>query len=176
MPKELHGVTPMEWQRGSFVIADCRERMDNAFIHHFLSTESYWARQIPLAVVTRSLDHSLCFGLFDGATQIGFGRVVSDRATFAYLTDVFVLASYRGQGLGQWLVEYMLSHPDLQGLRRWLLGTADAHELYNDLGLQPFSALSDGWKFIYQIATPLNPDSCWGRCDRAPVAGRMGRA
>lgn len=126
----------MQWQRQGFVITDERAVLDDELIHQFLSTEAYWAKGIPKEIVRRSLNHSLCFGLFEGARQIGFGRVVTDRATFAYLADVFVLAEYRGQGLGQWLVECVVSHPDLQGLRRWMLATADAHKLYCRYGFE----------------------------------------
>ncbi|MEM6437701.1 MAG: GNAT family N-acetyltransferase [Cyanobacteria bacterium P01_D01_bin.115] len=103
-------------------------------IHQFLSTQSYWAQGIPRAVVVRSLENALCFGLFRAQKQIGFGRVITDRATFAYLADVFVLTADRGKGLGKWLVERILSHPDLPGLRRWMLATGDAHGLYKQFG------------------------------------------
>jgi GNAT superfamily N-acetyltransferase len=126
----------MQWQRPGFLITDQRETLDDDLIYQFLSTESYWAKGIPKATVVRSLDHSLCFGLFEGQQQIGFGRIITDRATFAYLADIFVLASHRGQELGQWLVEYILSHPDLQGLRRWMLATGDAHDLYRRYGFE----------------------------------------
>jgi GNAT superfamily N-acetyltransferase len=126
----------MQWQRQDAIVTDQREAMDDDVIHHFLSTESYWAQGIPKAVVVRSLNHSLCFGLFEQQQQIGLGRIISDRATFAYLADVFVLPSHRGLGLGTWLVECMLNHPDLQGLRRWLLATDDAHGLYQRFGFE----------------------------------------
>ena len=103
-------------------------------IHQYLSTESYWAQQIPLAVVERSIAHSLCFGIYHLDEQVGFARVVTDRATFAYLADVFILDAHRGKGLSKWLMETIQSHPDLQGLRRWMLGTRDAHGLYEQFG------------------------------------------
>ncbi len=90
-------------------------------------------------MVERSIRHSLCFGVFDGDEQIGFARVVSDRATFAYLADVFILESHRGRGLGVWLMECIKAHPDLHGLRRWILGTRDAHGLYRKIGFQPLA-------------------------------------
>lgn len=111
--------------------------MDASSIHEFLSTQSYWAKGIPRNVVKRSLDHSLCFGLFtEQHKQIGFARVVSDQATFAYLADVYVLEQFRGQGLGRWLLQVVASHPSLQGLRRWMLATRDAHGLYTQIGFK----------------------------------------
>lgn len=112
-------------------------RLDLALVHGFLSA-SYWARGIPLEVVERSIRHSLCFGLYEGPAQIGFARVVTDRATFAYLADVFVLESHRGRGLARLLMAAIVAHPDLQGLRRWMLATRDAHGLYAQYG---FTAL-----------------------------------
>ncbi|MBE7382409.1 MAG: GNAT family N-acetyltransferase [Leptolyngbya sp. SIO1E4] len=127
----------MRWDRGNFTVTDCREDLDDELIYTFLSTRSYWAKGRPKDVVVKSLDHSLCFGLFQNEDQVGFGRVVTDRATFGYLADVFILEGYRGQGLGTWLVECMLSHPELTGLRRWMLATADAHQLYRQQGFAP---------------------------------------
>lgn len=103
-------------------------------IHHYLSTESYWAANIPKEIVQRSVSNSLCFGLYHEGKQIGFARLVTDKATFAYLADVFILETYRGKGLSKWLMETIQSHPELQGLRRWMLGTRDAHGLYEQFG------------------------------------------
>ena len=103
-------------------------------IHHYLSEESYWALNIPRDVVERSVSNSLCFGLYEKDKQIGFARVVTDKATFAYLADVFILEEYRGKGLAKWLMETIQAHPGLQGLRRWMLGTRDAHSLYEQFG------------------------------------------
>ena len=114
-------------------------------IHRYLSEESYWAKNIPAATVDKSLDNSLCFTLLDGARQVGFARVVSDRATFAYLGDVFVLPEYRGRGLGKWLISCVTSHPELRGLRRWMLATRDAHDLYREFGFTP---LKDPARFM----------------------------
>jgi pyridoxal 5'-phosphate synthase glutaminase subunit Pdx2 len=108
-------------------------RIDLDVVHGFL-TRSYWAEDIPRTVVERSLRHSLCFGVYHGRTQVGFARVVSDRATYAYVADVFVLDAHRGRGLGKRLMASIKSHPDLQGLRRWSLGTRDAHGLYRQFG------------------------------------------
>jgi GNAT superfamily N-acetyltransferase len=121
-----------------------KRRLDVERIHAFL-TESYWAKGIPLDVVCRSIEGSLCFGLYDGDEQVGFARVVSDGATFAYLADVFILDSHRGRGLGKLLVSAVLAHPELQGLRRWVLATRDAHGLYVQHGFAP---LSDPQRFM----------------------------
>ncbi|MBW4579018.1 MAG: GNAT family N-acetyltransferase [Tildeniella nuda ZEHNDER 1965/U140] len=127
----------MKWERGEFTIVDDREALDIELIYNFLSKYSYWAKNIPRDVVVKSLNHSLCFGLFKKHQQIGFGRVVTDRATFAYLADIFIVENYRGKELGKWLVECILKHPELQGLRRWMLSTADAQQLYHEFGFQP---------------------------------------
>jgi GNAT superfamily N-acetyltransferase len=128
----------MQWTRDGLTISDDRSRLDRDAIHEFLRG-SYWARGIPRELVDRSIDNSLCFGLYDGDRLVGFARVITDNATFAYLSDVFVLESHRGRGLGTWFMESVLSHPDLQNLRRWMLATADAHGLYRRVG---FTALS----------------------------------
>ena len=120
-------------------ISTDRSRLDRTLIHGYLSNRSYWARDIPFDVVDRSIDHSLNFGLYAGGEQLGYGRVITDRATFAFLRDVFVVDDYRGRGLGTWLVATILRHPDLQGLRRFMLATRDAHPLYQRLGFQPLS-------------------------------------
>jgi GNAT superfamily N-acetyltransferase len=108
-------------------------RLDREAIHAFLA-DSYWAAGIPRHVVERAIDNSLCFAAFDGDRQVGFARVVSDRATYAYVSDVFVIESHRGRGVGKRLMSEIMSHPDLQGLRRWTLYTRDAHELYRQYG------------------------------------------
>ena len=121
------------YQRGRFLISTDPTQLDVKAIHDFL-TRCYWAEGIPLKVVERSIQGSLCFGLYDGKIQIGFARVITDRATFAYMADVYVLEQYRGQGLGTWLVQCISAHPELQGLRRWCLLTRDAHGLYRKVG------------------------------------------
>lgn len=128
----------MEWRQGEFSISNEHGSLDIALIHEFLRN-SYWAKEIPREIVEKSLQNSLCFGVFHLDRQVGFGRVVTDRATFAYLADVFVIESYRGRGLGKWLVACVLAHPELQGLRRWSLATADAHALYRQFGFMPLS-------------------------------------
>jgi GNAT superfamily N-acetyltransferase len=117
------------WQRDGYLISTDASMLDLEVVHGYLS-RSYWAAGVPEDVVRRSIENSLCFGVYRGEEQAGFARVVTDRATFAYLADVFVLEEHRGQGIGKWLVEVILSHPELQGLRRWMLATRDAHDLY----------------------------------------------
>lgn len=121
-----------------YEISSERERMDVEAIHAFL-TRTYWARGIPRETVQRAIDHSLCFGVFQGPAQVGFARVVTDQATFAYLADVYLLDEHRGQGLARRLVQAVLAHPRLQGLRRWLLVTRDAHALYRPHGFEPLA-------------------------------------
>lgn len=124
-----------------YLITTDPQKLDLDAIHAYLS-RSFWAEGIPKDTVARSIANSLCFGLFDGAAQVGFARVVTDRATYAYLCDVYVLESHRGHGLGKWLIETVMAHPDLQGLRRFQLVTRDAHGLYSRHG----------------FAAPANPD------------------
>jgi len=127
-------------RRGEFLISTDRARLDLDVIHGFL-THCYWAKGIPRDVVARSIEHALCFGVYDGSgAQVGFARVVSDFATVAYLGDVFVLESHRGRGLGKWLMECISLHPALQNLRRWILLTRDAHGLYAQFGFTPVKA------------------------------------
>ena len=123
----------MEWSRDSLLVSDERSRLDVELIHAFLA-RSYWAERIPRALVERSLAGSLCFGAYDDGRQVAFARVVTDRATFAYLADVFVVEDERGKGVAAFLIECVHAHPELQGLRRWMLVTRDAHGLYEKLG------------------------------------------
>ena len=132
---ELRDWTRMvEYQRDGYLISTDKARLDLELIHEFLSSSAYWAQGRPLDVVQRSIGGSLCFGVYRGTQQVGFARVVTDRATFAWLCDLFVVEAYRGQGLGRWLVECIVAHPDLQTLRIFLLATRDAHELYRRYG------------------------------------------
>jgi len=126
----------MQWCRDTFTVTCDPAKLDLALITEFLAS-SYWAKGIPAATVAKSLEGSLCFAVLDGERQIGFARVITDRATIAYLGDVFILPGYRGRGLSKWLMECVLSHPDLQGLRRWVLATRDAHGLYKQFGFTP---------------------------------------
>jgi len=115
--------------KGQYSISTDSQRLDVDAVHAYLS-RSFWAEGISRELVARSLANSLCFGLFDAGVQIGLARVVTDRATYGYLCDVYVLESHRGRGLGKWLIEVVMAHPDLQGLRRFQLVTRDAHDLY----------------------------------------------
>jgi GNAT superfamily N-acetyltransferase len=126
---------PVEWQRDGFVVSTHRARLDLHSAHEFLAQSSYWAKQIPFETFARSVENSLCFGVYDSAgVQVGFARVISDFATFAYVADVFVLDSYQGRGLGKLLMGCIKGHPQLQSLRRWVLTTRDAHSLYAQFG------------------------------------------
>ena len=126
-----------EWQKGEFTISTDRARLQIEAIHKFLSEESYWARNRTQAQTETAIKNSLPFGVYKGENQIGFARVVTDYATFAYLGDVYILETFRGQGLSKWLMETIVSHPDLQGFRRWVLATKDAHTLYEKYGFSP---------------------------------------
>lgn len=129
----------MNWDRPPYRISDDPDLVDIDLVHDFLR-ESYWARGIPRETVARGIAHSIPFSVFLGDRQVGFARVITDRATFAYLADVFVIEEQRGRGLAAWLTATALAHPELQGLRRWLLVTRDAHGLYRKLG---FTAVAD---------------------------------
>jgi GNAT superfamily N-acetyltransferase len=124
----------IEHRDGDLSVSTDPAKLDVDVIHEYLSRRSYWAQGIPREIIERSIENSLCFGVYDGDRQVGFARVVTDRATFAYLCDVFVLESHRGRGLSKWLVRCVVDHPDLQGLRRFSLMTRDAQELYRRFG------------------------------------------
>jgi GNAT superfamily N-acetyltransferase len=141
----------MEWKKEAFVISDDPSRLNIDAICDFLS-RSYWADRRPRSVIERSIRHSLNFGMYDGDKQIGFTRVVTDRAVFAYLCDVFIHEEYRGQALGKWMMETILVHPELQGLRRWCLVTRDAHGLYSQFG---FTELYDTRRWMEKFDTTL---------------------
>lgn len=119
-----------EWQHGEFTVSTDRRRLQNEVIHKYLSEESYWARERTAEQTATAIKNSLPFGAYKGENQVGFARVVTDYATFAYLGDVFVLPEYQGRGLGKFLMKVILAHPDLQNFRRWILATRDAHALY----------------------------------------------
>jgi len=126
-----------QWQRGEYTISTENNRLDIRVIHDFISNESYWAQGRSIETAQRALDNSLNFGLYKSDQQVGFARVVTDYATFAWIADVFVLPKHRGQGLSKWLMETILSHSELQGFRRWVLATKDAHSLYARFGFIP---------------------------------------
>ena len=117
--------------RDGFSISTDKSLLDIAVIQGFLETESYWAQNRDIAQTLTAIENSICFGVYHEGRQIGFARVVSDLATFAYVGDVFILNEYRGRGLSKWLMQVIVDHPDLQGLRRWVLATRDAHGLYS---------------------------------------------
>jgi len=130
-------MTPYACERPPYMISTDAARLDLDAVHAFLERESYWARGIARGVLERAVANSLPFGVYRGAEQVGFARVISDYATYAYLNDVYILAPHRGQGLGGWLIESVLAHPDLQDLRRIMLTTKDAQELYGRFGFIP---------------------------------------
>ncbi|MDQ4121510.1 MAG: GNAT family N-acetyltransferase [Acidobacteriota bacterium] len=123
-----------EWRRDEFFISNDHEKLDIETIHHFLTTETYWAGNRSLEIVRRSFQNSLPFVIYKNGETVGFARVVSDFATFAWLADVFIRQEYRGLGLSKWLMETIIAHPDLKDLRRFLLATKDAHGLYRQFG------------------------------------------
>ena len=123
-------------------------KLDVAAVHAFLS-RAYWCENIPRETVEHALRHSLCFGLYDGKAQVGLARVITDLATFAYLCDVYVLESHRGRGLGKWLIECVMAHPAVPGLRRFNLATKDAHGLYEQFGFTPL-ANAERWMELHK--------------------------
>jgi GNAT superfamily N-acetyltransferase len=136
---------PVEWQRGEYAISTDRSRLDIDVIHAFLR-RAYWAGEhLPREVVERSAEHSLNFGVYCNEAQIGGARVITDYATFAYVADVFVLEEHRGKRLGVWMMECVAAHPELQGLRRWMLGTRDAHTLYEKSGFTTIKQDDGRW-------------------------------
>ena len=137
----------MDFIKDKFYISTEKEKMDIDLIHSFL-TRSYWAEGISKKIISRSIEGALCFGVFENDKQVGFARMVTDKATFAYLADVFIIDEYRGLGLSKWLMEVIMSYPDLQGLRRMMLATRDAHELYKKFGFTPLNNV-DRWMHIH---------------------------
>ena len=122
------------WQNSEFTISTDTDRLQLNAIHKFLTEESYWAQTRTREQTETAIKNSLPFGVYKGENLIGFARVVTDYATFAYLGDVYILEEFRGQGLSKWLMEVIVNHPELQGLRRWILATRDAHKLYEKFG------------------------------------------
>ena len=127
----------MEWQKDDYILSTDKSRIDINVVHDFLS-QSYWAEGIPSETVKRSIENSLCFAIYHQEMLVGFARAISDFATFAYLADVFVLTEHRGKGLSKWLIQIIVNHPQLQGLRRFTLATKDAHGLYAQFGFTLF--------------------------------------
>jgi len=125
---------------GTYNISNDKAKLDMEMVHDFLSREAYWSKGIPMEKVKESVAHSLCFGVYEEDRQVGFARVISDYTTMAYLGDVFILPAYRGKGLSKMLMNSIMQHPSLQGLRRWILLTGDAHGLYSQFG---WSSIAD---------------------------------
>jgi len=144
-------VSVIEYQRRDHTISTDNAKLDIDVIYDFLSQQSYWALGRPRALVEKSINNSLCFGVYQEKLMVGFARVVTDFATFAWLCDVFILEKFRGQGLGQWLIESAVNHPELKGLKHFILATKDAHELYRERG--GFEALPNPAKWM---ARPRN--------------------
>ncbi|MDB5850814.1 MAG: family N-acetyltransferase [Rhodoferax sp.] len=142
-------------QTGDYTISDDPNRLDPVAVHAYL-TRSYWSPGVSLETVGRAMGHSLCLGIYHQGAQVGYARVVTDKTTFAYLADVYVLEAHRGQGLSKRLIEAVQSHPDLQGLRRFLLATRDAHSLYAQFGFKPLANPT-------RMMEVLNPDAHLGR-------------
>ena len=139
----------MEWQNDGFIISTDGNRLQIDTIHKFLTEESYWAKERTREQTETAIKNCLCFGVYQGENQIGFARIVSDYATFAYLGDVYITEEFRGKGLSKWLMETIINYSDLQGLRRWILATRDAHELYEKFG---FTALKHPTRWMEKAA------------------------
>jgi len=131
-----------------YVISTDNDLLDIEVVYKYLSDDSYWAKGITKDRLQRAIDNSMCFGVYHDNKQIGFARLITDKATFAYLADVFILDAHRGKGLSKWLMQTILAHPDVQGLRRWVLATADAHGLYEQFGFGPL-AKPERWMDIF---------------------------
>lgn len=151
---------PVQVERDGYVISTDPAKLDVMAMHTYLTT-SYWSPGIPLETLTRAAGGSLCFGLFHGGLQVGLARVITDGATFAYLCDVYVLDAHRGRGLGKWLMETVAAHPALQGLRRFVLITRDAHGLYEHFGFKPL-ARPQGYMEIHHRDLYRNPGAAGG--------------
>jgi len=139
MVPATHSEHATEHRRGEFLLSTDPQLVDLDVVYGFL-TECYWAKGIPRNTVARSIENSLCFGIYTCGQQVAFARVITDFATYAYIGDVFVLESFRGRGLSKWLMECIMHHPRLQGLRRWSLATRDAHDLYAPFGFRPLAS------------------------------------
>ena len=137
----------MEWTKDDFVITTDKSRIDATYVHWFL-THSYWAAGIPMETVQRSIEGAICFSVIYLNHQVGFARVITDEATFAYLADVFIDENFRGRRLSKWLMEIIMNYPSLQGLRRFMLATRDMHGLYSQFGFTPLTN-TDRWMHIH---------------------------
>jgi len=146
----------MDFTKGEYTISTDKSRCDLDVIHEFLNT-SYWAAGRSIETIRRSIENSIPFGIYKGDQQVGFARVITDYATFAWIADVFVLEPFRGQGLSKWLMEVMIEHPELQGFRRWVLATKDAHEIYRRFGFAELKR-PERWMERHDPATQERPD------------------
>ncbi|MDB5135180.1 MAG: family N-acetyltransferase [Mucilaginibacter sp.] len=131
-----------------FIISTDKNLVDFDVVYNYLNNESYWAKGIPAENVKKAIENSICFGIYKQGKQAGFARVVTDKATFAYICDVFIVTDHRRLGLSKWLMQTIKEHPELQGLRRWLLATADAHSLYAQFGFTTISR-PESWMEIF---------------------------
>lgn len=144
------------WQQGEYTISTDKTRLDIRVIHTFLDS-SYWAAGRSVETILRSIENSIAFGIYKSGEQVGFARIITDYATFAWIADVFVLESHRGQGLSKWLMEVIISHPELQGFRRWVLATKDAHDLYRRFGFTELRR-PERWMERHDPNTQESPD------------------
>lgn len=151
------------WQRNGYTISTDKKSLNIGVIHTFLDT-SYWAAGRSVETIRRSIENSIAFGIYKGDEQVGFARVITDYATFAWIADVFVLESHRGQGLSKWLMEVIISHPELQGFRRWVLATKDAHDLYRKFGFTELTR-PERWMEWHDPNTQERPDYWIGKSD-----------
>jgi len=145
-----------EWRQGAYIISSDKTRLDIDVIHRFLDS-SYWAAGRSVETIRRSIENSIPFGIYKGREQVGFARVITDYATFAWIADVFVLEEHRGRGLSKWLMEVIIAHPELQGFRRWVLATKDAHDLYRKFGFHELR-LPERWMERHDPNTKERPD------------------
>ncbi len=141
------------YQKKGFLISTDKSLLNIEVIYKYLNEDSYWAQGMPFERLTRAIENSLCFGVYSREQLAGFARVITDKATFAYLCDVFILPGYRGQGLSKWLVQTIVEYPELKGLRRLSLATADAHGLYSQFGFSQITK-PENWMEIF---TPYQP-------------------
>ena len=149
----------MEIAEDGFIFSDDVNKLDALAIHDYLSNGSYWAAGIPLETVQRAMEHSLCFGIYKDTVQVGFARWITDRATFGYLADVYVLPEYQGKGLMRKLMSLMLFHKDLQGLRRYMLSTSDAHGLYEKFGFKAIDKPENFMAVVNRDIYNIDPNS-----------------
>jgi GNAT superfamily N-acetyltransferase len=148
----------IEETKGDYTLSNDPSKIQLEVIHNYLSKESYWAKNIPFETCKRSIENSIGFAIYHKGVLVAFARIITDQATIAYLGDVFVLEEHRGKGLSKWMMDVIINHPDLQGLRRWILGTRDAHELYRQYG---FTGILKPERFMEKVdLNPYGGESC----------------